>query len=49
MRGNQTSFMLWRAHRHSPDHPALRDRNLDANRHKAPNAMYGLIDEPQRL
>jgi hypothetical protein len=34
--------MLWRAHRYSPDHPALRGRELDPARHAAINRMHGL-------
>ena len=28
VRGSQTSFALWRAHRYAPDHPALKGRDL---------------------
>lgn len=42
VRGNQTSFALWRAHRYAADHPALAGRELDPGRHAALNRMYGL-------
>jgi hypothetical protein len=42
IRGTQLTFMLWRAHRYSPDHPALRGRELDPARHAAINRMHGL-------
>jgi hypothetical protein len=43
IRGTQTTFMLWRAHRYGPDHPALRGRELDPQRYGALNRLYGLI------
>jgi hypothetical protein len=42
VRGNQTSFAIWRAHRYAPDHPALKGRELDAGRFRALNALHGL-------
>jgi hypothetical protein len=43
IRGTQTSFMLWRAHRYGADHPALRNQDLDPERYRALNQMYGLV------
>lgn len=42
IRDTQTTFMLWRAHRYSPDHPVLRGRALDPAAHAALNRMHGL-------
>ena len=42
IRDGQSSSMLWRAHRYSPDHPAFRGRELAADRYKSLNRMYGL-------
>jgi hypothetical protein len=42
VRGSQTSFALWRAHRYAPDHPALNGRDLGPDRFAALNAMHGL-------
>ena len=42
VRGAQTSFALWRAHRYAPDHPALRGRDLSPDRFAGLNAMHGL-------
>ncbi len=42
VRGSQTSFALWRAHRYAPDHPALKGRDLNPARFAALNAMHGL-------
>jgi hypothetical protein len=42
LRGSQTSFMLWRAHRFAPDHPALLGRDLDPARYRALNDQHGL-------
>ncbi|HWA60896.1 MAG TPA: aryl-sulfate sulfotransferase [Caulobacteraceae bacterium] len=42
VRGSQTSFALWRAHRYAPDHPALAGNDLDPARHAALNRMHGL-------
>ena len=42
VRGNQTSFALWRAHRYAPDHPALSGQDLDPARHRALNELHGL-------
>lgn len=44
IRGTQTTFMLWRAHRYSPDHPGLRGRDLDHGRYRDLNRLYGLDD-----
>lgn len=41
-RGTQVSYMIWRAHRYSPDHPSLAGRDLDPARFRALNAMHGL-------
>ena len=35
---------LFRAHRYSRDHAALRDRELDPRKHAATNRMYGLAE-----
>jgi hypothetical protein len=42
IRGDQNSFMLWRAHRYGPDHPALAGRSFDPSRFRDLNAQYGL-------
>jgi hypothetical protein len=42
IRGAQRSFLLWRAHRYSPDHPALAGRDLDPDRFRALNRLHGL-------
>jgi hypothetical protein len=42
VRGNQRSFLLWRAHRYSPDHPALAGRDLTPDGFRALNRMHGL-------
>ena len=42
IRDGQITSMLWRAHRYSPDHPALRGKVLDADHYKSLNKMHGL-------
>ncbi|HXQ47316.1 MAG TPA: aryl-sulfate sulfotransferase [Caulobacteraceae bacterium] len=43
VRGSQTSFALWRAHRYAPDHPALAGKDLDPARYRALNDQFGLV------
>ncbi len=42
VRGAQTSFAVWRAHRYSPDHPALAGHDLNPDRFRALNELFGL-------
>jgi hypothetical protein len=42
VRGSQTSFALWRAHRYAAEHPALLGKHLDPERYQALNAQFGL-------
>ena len=37
---NGNTNAMFRAHRHGPDHPALRDRDLDPGRHANLNRLY---------
>ncbi|TDJ39390.1 MAG: hypothetical protein E2O54_10720 [Gammaproteobacteria bacterium] len=41
--GREQASYLFRPHRFAPDHPALADKNLDPNAHKAFNQLYGLM------
>jgi hypothetical protein len=42
VRNGQVNTALWRAHRYSPQHPALAGRELNPDRYRALNEMYGL-------
>ena len=44
VRNTQITFMLWRAHRYSADHPALVGKDLDPDRYRALNRQFGLMD-----
>lgn len=41
--GREHASYVFRPHRFAPDHPALRDRELDADAHRAFNRLHGLI------